>query len=115
MGFKARLFLPPTDYARRSGLIIASDLKKVGIELELINVEWAQWLSKVFKGKDYDLTIISHTEPMDIGIYARDDYYFNYKSEEFKAIIAKLNATTDEAERTELLHQAQKKLNDDCR
>ena len=113
-GFKARLFLPPTDYARRSGLIIASDLKKVGIELELINVEWAQWLSKVFKGKDYDLTIISHTEPMDIGIYARDDYYFNYKSEEFKAIIAKLNATTDEAERTELLHQAQKKLNDDA-
>ena len=44
-------------------LIIASDLKKVGIELELINVEWAQWLSNVFKGKDYDLTIISHTEP----------------------------------------------------
>ncbi|WP_321447757.1 ABC transporter substrate-binding protein [uncultured Cohaesibacter sp.] len=113
-GFKARLFLPPTDYARRSGLIIASDLKKVGIELELINVEWAQWLSNVFKGKDYDLTIISHTEPMDIGIYARDDYYFNYKNEEFKAIIAKLNATADEAERTELLHQAQKKLNDDA-
>nr|WP_321455580.1 ABC transporter substrate-binding protein [uncultured Cohaesibacter sp.] len=113
-GFKARLFLPPTDYARRSGLIIASDFKKVGIELELINVEWAQWLSNVFKGKDYDLTIISHTEPMDIDIYARDDYYFNYKSDEFKAIIAKLNATADEAERTELLHQAQKKLNDDA-
>ena len=113
-GFKARLFLPPTDYARRSGLIIASDLKKVGIELELINVEWAQWLSNVFKGKDYDLTIISHTEPMDIGIYARDDYYFNYKNAEFNAIITKLNATSDDAERTELLHQAQKKLNDDA-
>ena len=66
------------------------------------------------RAKDYDLTIISHTEPMDIGIYARDDYYFNYKNEEFKAIIAKLNATADEAERTELLHQAQKKLNDDA-
>nr|WP_321461166.1 ABC transporter substrate-binding protein [uncultured Cohaesibacter sp.] len=113
-GFKARLFLPPTDYARRSGLIIASDLKKVGIELEMINVEWAQWLSNVFKGKDYDLTIISHTEPMDIDIYARDDYYFNYKSDDFKAIITSLNATADEAKRTELLHQAQKKLSDDA-
>ena len=33
-GFKARLHLPPTDYARRSGLIIASDFKKIGIDLE---------------------------------------------------------------------------------
>ena len=51
---------------------------------------------------------------MDIGIYARDDYYFNYKNAEFNAIITKLNATSDDAERTELLHQAQKKLNDDA-
>lgn len=113
-GFKARLHLPPTDYARRSGLIIASDLKKVGIELELINVEWGQWLKQVFKGKDYDLTIVSHTEPMDIGIYARDDYYFQYKNADFNATIEELNATSDEAKRTELLHKAQKMLNDDA-
>ena len=113
-GFKARLHLPPTDYARRSGLIIASDLKKIGIELDIINVEWAQWLKQVFKGKDYDLTIVSHTEPMDIGIYARDDYYFQYKDEDFKALITELNATSDEAKRTELLHKAQEKLNADA-
>ncbi|WP_114008434.1 ABC transporter substrate-binding protein [Cohaesibacter intestini] len=113
-GFKARLHLPPTDYARRSGLIIASDLKKVGIDLEIINVEWGQWLKQVFKGKDYDLTIVSHTEPMDIGIYARDDYYFQYKNADFNATIEELNATSDEAKRTELLHKAQKKLNDDA-
>ena len=113
-GFKARLHLPPTDYARRSGLIIASDFKKIGIDLEIINVEWAQWLSQVFKGKDYDLTIISHTEPMDIGIYARDDYYFNYNNPDFNAVIKELNATSDEARRTELLHTAQKMLSDDA-
>nr|WP_316863387.1 ABC transporter substrate-binding protein [uncultured Cohaesibacter sp.] len=113
-GFSARLFLPPTDYARRSGLIIASDLKKIGIDLEIINVEWAQWLKQVFKDKDYDLTIISHTEPMDIDIYARDDYYFNYHNADFNKIITDLNATADVAKRTELLHQAQKKLNDDA-
>ena len=113
-GFKARLTLPPTDYARRSGLIIASDLKKIGIDLEITNVEWGQWLKQVFKGKDYDLTIVSHTEPMDIGIYARDDYYFNYHNADFNAIITELNATPDEAKRTELLQKAQKKLNDDA-
>lgn len=113
-GFKARLHLPPTDYARRSGLIIASDLKKVGIDLDIINVEWGQWLKQVFKGKDYDLTIVSHTEPMDIDIYARDDYYFNYDNPDFKALITELNATSDEAQRTELLHKAQKILNEDA-
>ncbi|MCT4656614.1 MAG: ABC transporter substrate-binding protein [Cohaesibacter sp.] len=113
-GFKARLHLPPTDYAQRSGLIIASDLKKIGIELEIISVDWGQWLKQVFKGNDFDLTIVSHTEPMDIGIYARDKYYFNYKNEEFNALITELNATTDEAKRTELLQKAQEKLNADA-
>ena len=113
-GFKARLHLPPTDYARRSGLIIASDLKKIGIDLTIINVEWAQWLKQVFKGKDYDLTIVSHTEPMDIGIYARDDYYFQYQDDAFKALMEELTATADETKRTELLQKAQEKLNGDA-
>ena len=38
---------------------------------QIVNVEWAQWLEQVFKNKDYDLTIVTHTEPMDIDIYAR--------------------------------------------
>jgi len=62
----------------------------VGIETEIQNVEWAQWLEQVFKNKDYDLTIVSHTEPMDIGIYARDDYYFGYARPEFVALMERL-------------------------
>ncbi|MEO9703913.1 MAG: ABC transporter substrate-binding protein, partial [Nitratireductor sp.] len=81
-GFKATLKLPPPSYARDGGQIVASQLREVGIELEIIPVEWAQWLEQVFKAKDYDLTIVSHTEPNDIGIYARDDYYFQYDNPE---------------------------------
>jgi peptide/nickel transport system substrate-binding protein len=57
----------------------------------------------VFKAKDFDLTIVSHTEPMDIGIYARDDYYFQYGDADFKAIMAELANATDPAKRTELM------------
>ena len=64
----------------------------------------------MFRGKDYDLTIVSHTEPMDIGIYGRDDYYFQYADADFKAIMAELNETTDEAKRTRLMQDAQKKI-----
>ncbi|MDZ7602281.1 MAG: ABC transporter substrate-binding protein [Hoeflea sp.] len=107
------LKLPPPSYARRGGEIIAAQLREVGIETEITNVEWAQWLEDVFKGKNFDLTIISHTEPMDIGIYGRDDYYFQYADPDFKAIMADLANATDPAKRTELMQAAQKKIADD--
>ncbi len=113
-GFKATLKLPPPTYARRGGEIVAAQLREVGIELEISNLEWAQWLEQVFRGKDYDLTIVSHTEPMDIGIYGRDDYYFQYADDGFKAILAELNETTDEAKRTGLMQDAQKKIAEDA-
>ena len=112
-GFETTMKLPPPSYARRGGEIIAAELRKVGIDAKIVNVEWAQWLQTVFKNKDYDLTIVSHTEPMDIGIYARDDYYFNYHSAAFKTIMDELRNTTDDAKRTELLQKAQKRIAED--
>ncbi|MHA6684338.1 ABC transporter substrate-binding protein [Mesorhizobium sp. A556] len=113
-GIKATLKLPPPDYARLGGEIVASELREVGIDLEIIPVEWAQWLDQVFTKKDYDLTIVSHTEPNDIDIYSRKDYYFNYDNPAFDKVIAELNLTSDEAKRDELLKQAQKILADDA-
>lgn len=134
---KLSLKLPPAPYARRGGEVIAEQLRAVGIDVEVSNVEWAQWLSpEVFrpspcpgaKGEGdkpaaydgsceavftYDLTIVSHTEPNDIGIFARDAYYFNYKSDDFKAIMADLAVTADPAKRSELIKAAQSRLSED--
>ncbi|MBK0326321.1 ABC transporter substrate-binding protein [Rhodobacteraceae bacterium F11138] len=106
-GFETTLHLPPPSYARRGGEIIASQLAAIGIKAEIINVEWAQWLETVFRGKTFGLTIVSHTEPMDIGIYARPEYYFQYDNPAFQDLMATLNGTTDPDERTRLLGQAQ--------
>ncbi|WP_428542133.1 ABC transporter substrate-binding protein [Profundibacter sp.] len=106
-GLKLRLMLPPPTYARRGGEIIASQLRAVGIETEISNLEWAQWIEQVFKGKDFDLTIVSHTEPMDINIYARPDYYFQYDNPDFQALMDKLNLTTDPEARKAILGEAQ--------
>ncbi|SOB96661.1 ABC transporter substrate-binding protein [Stappia indica] len=113
-GFKATLKLPPPTYARRGGELIASDLKKIGIELEIVPLEWAQWLSEVFKNKDFDFTIISHTEPMDINIYGRKDYYFQYDSEAFDKVMAELETTTEEQARYKLLGDAQRIIAEDA-
>ena len=109
-GVKVSLKLPPPSYARRGGEIVAAQLRNVGIDVEISNLEWAQWLEQVFKGKDYNLTIVSHTEPSDINIYARPDYYFQYDKKAFRDIMTKLNLATDPEKRTMYLHAAQRQI-----
>ncbi len=112
-GFKTTLKLPPPSYARRGGEIIAAQLRDVGIETEISNLEWAQWLEQVFRGKDYGLTIVSHTEPFDIGIYARPDYYFQYDNPSFQLLMQELNRATDPAARHALLGLGQRIISGD--
>ena len=112
-GFETTLHLPPPSYARRGGEIIAAQLAQVGIKVQITNVEWAQWLETVFRGKDFCLTIVSHTEPMDIGIYANPEYYFQYDNPAFQELMTNLNATTDPEARTALMGDAQRMISSD--
>ncbi|MBD3624473.1 MAG: ABC transporter substrate-binding protein [Rhodobacteraceae bacterium] len=111
-GFTTTLKLPPPSYARRGGEIIASQLRAVGIQTEITNREWAQWLEEVFRGKDFGLTIVSHTEPLDIGIYARADYYFQYDDPAFRAMNTQLAEIADPLERNEVLKAMQERIAD---
>ena len=112
-GFETTLKLPPPSYARRGGEIVAAQLREVGIEAAIENVEWAQWLEEAFTGHDYDLTIVAHTEPMDIGIYADPDYYFGYDSAEMRSLMERLAATVEEGERAAILQDAQRLIAED--
>ncbi len=106
--------LPPPPYARQGGEVIASQLAKVGITAKLQNVEWAQWLSGTYGAKNYDLTIISHVEPFDLGNFAKPDYYWNYQSAKFTDLFAKIKNTARPAERAKLLGDAQRLIAEDC-
>jgi len=106
--------LPPTPYARQGGEVIAAQLAKVGINAKIENVEWAQWMSGVYGQKAYDLTVISHVEPLDFGNFARPNYYWGYESAEFNGLWAKVNATIKPEERNKLMAQAQKLVADDA-
>ena len=106
--------LPPTPYARQGGEVIAAMLAKVGITAKQENVEWAQWLSGVYGQKAYDLTIISHVEPLDFGNFARPGYYWNYESAKFNELWARINSTADRAARDKLMAEAQRLVADDA-
>ncbi len=105
-----QLALPPTPYARRGGEIVQAQLAEVGIQTQITNMEWAQWLETVFKGGDFDLTIISHTEPLDIDIYARPDYYFHYAKPDFVALMDQLQAAVTPQQRGDLYRKAQEMI-----
>jgi peptide/nickel transport system substrate-binding protein len=106
--------LPPPPYARQGGEVIASQLAKVGINAKLQNVEWAQWLSNTYGGAhNYDMTIISHVEPFDLGNFAKPDYYWGYHSTKFDDMYSKYKTTANAKDRSKLLGDIQKQLADD--
>ncbi|MCL1962193.1 MAG: ABC transporter substrate-binding protein [Desulfovibrionaceae bacterium] len=109
------LVLPPPPYARQGGEIITAQLAKIGIAAKVQNVEWAQWLANVYGGpRNYDLTLISHVEPFDLGNFARPDYYWGYDNPQFNALYDRIKTTADNATRNQLLGEAQKMLADDA-
>lgn len=108
------LTLPPPPYARQGGEVIASQLAKVGINVKTQNVEWAQWLSNTYGGAhNYDLTIVSHVEPFDLGNFAKPDYYWNYQSPKFNELYDKIKTAQRPADRAKLLGDAQRLLAED--
>jgi peptide/nickel transport system substrate-binding protein len=106
--------LPPPPYSRQGGEVIASQLSKVGINAKLQNVEWAQWLSGTYGNKNYDMTIISHVEPFDLGNFAKPDYYWGYKSPKFDEMYSKYKSTANPKDRMKILADLQRLLAEDC-
>lgn len=112
-GTSFTIMLPPPTYARRGGEVIAAQLHEVGLEANLVPIEFAQWLDQVFRRSEFDATIISHTETRDLDIYARDKYYFNYQSPSYKALYKQYLEAVDPARQTALLGDLQRKLAED--
>ena len=107
------LTLPPPQYARKGGEVVAAMLAKAGINAKIENVEWAQWLSGPFKG-NFDLTIINHVEPLDYMQYTNKEYYWGYDSKVFDALVKAHAGANNAAERMRLWTQIQRHLASDA-
>ena len=105
---------PQYYYTVRTGEILADQLKKVGVTVKIEQIEWSNWLSRVYREADYDLTIIGHGEGWDIGNYANPKYYFRYDSKTFQELFQKSEVTLDDKARREQYAQMQKMQVDDA-
>ena len=103
------LTLPPPQYARKGGEVLAAQLAKVGVVAKIENVEWAQWLGGAFKG-NFDLTVINHVEPLDYMQYANTGYYWGYDSKAFRELAARHAAAVNPKERAKLFGDLQRMI-----
>jgi len=114
-GFSITFELPePYNIERRSGQVIAQQLAEVGINADVSVVEWGTWIQRIFLGADYDMTIIGHSEPRDIGIYGNPDYYYQYDSEEVQGLLAQAELAASEDEQIALLEQVAQQIAEDA-
>ena len=113
-GLSFTIKAPQMAYAQRTSQIMQAMFAEIGVTMNIETTEFpAKWVSDVLKAADYDMTIVAHAEPMDIDIYARDSYYFNYDNAAFNDVLDKVQQTSDPAGQAALYGEAQKILADD--
>jgi peptide/nickel transport system substrate-binding protein len=120
-GFETIIYLPqPYGEYIKGGEIIASQIKKVGVNAKLVTLEWGAWLDKIYKRHDYGLTVIGHVGRLDpITLLERfktgyNANYFGYANPEYDKLVADADVTHDKAKRREMVAKLQRFLSDDA-
>ncbi|HYE90285.1 MAG TPA: ABC transporter substrate-binding protein [Terriglobales bacterium] len=114
-GFETVLKVAPQYYYTvRTGEILADQLKKVGVNVKIEQIEWSNWIARVWREAEYDLTIIGHAEAWDVANYANPKYYYRYDSKKFQDLFQKSEVTLEDKARRDQYVQLQKLLVEDA-
>ena len=109
-GLTISMRLPDLVWTHRGAEVMQADLRKIGVTLKIEKYQWAQWLEVVFRNRDYDMMFIGHVDPMDIAVYADDNYFYGYDNKAFKEIWRKVETATTQQEQYEWMRKAQEQL-----
>jgi peptide/nickel transport system substrate-binding protein len=92
---RLRLRVPTLPYATASAQFIQSQLREVGIDAQIDQLEFpARWVETVLRSGDYDMSIVAHVEARDIVRFADPNYYFHYNSPQFQQLIREADEGT---------------------
>lgn len=100
--------------------VIVEQLKQIGVTANIQLVEWASWLNDVYKGRNYEATIIgldSDLAPSDILLRYNSDSdknFVNYANKNFDEIYQMAIKTTDETKKVEYYQKLQALLCEDA-
>ncbi len=121
-GFKTTIKASPQypEFVAAS-IVLQDQLKKIGIEAEVIQLEWGQFIKETFRpNQDYDIKITAWTFYPDPHHYLYNWWHSQspsnqqYSNPQFDTLLDKAAAELDHEKRKELYFEAQKILLDDA-
>jgi peptide/nickel transport system substrate-binding protein len=101
-------------YTVRTGEVLAGQLARAGIRVKLEQIEWGQWLERVYKQAEYDMTIIGHAEAWDENNYANPKYYFRYDSPRLQDVFRQAQVSPDDRKRRAPYQELQRIMVDEA-
>jgi peptide/nickel transport system substrate-binding protein len=119
-GFKAKLKNTPTyAFLGNAGIVVQEQLKAVGIEFEIISLEWSVFL-RDYMAKDVEAFVsgfsaFTDPHPALDGMFVtgRQNNFMNYSNPKFDDLWAKAATISDQSERAKLYREAQTILLED--
>ncbi|HCC36475.1 MAG TPA: ABC transporter substrate-binding protein [Treponema sp.] len=111
----------PSNYTMHvdTAQVIASQLEKIGVSAAIKQVDWASWLSGVYRERRYEATIISldavTISPRSFLSRYRSNSssnFMNFNSADFDSVYDRTLVETDEETRIALYKEAQKIISD---
>ena len=104
-----------------TAVVLAEQLKEVGVNATVQEVEWNTWLKDVYQGRNFQATVVGFDASMltagaMLNRFVSDSgkNMINYNNPEYDALIAEASSITDDARRTECYRAAEKLLSDDA-
>ncbi|MEZ4732136.1 MAG: ABC transporter substrate-binding protein [Caldilineaceae bacterium] len=100
--------------------LLQQDLSKIGINLNIVQLEWSTWIQQVVSDGDYEMEIVLISGGSD-----PDDFFYQwhhtgevfnlwrYSDPEMDQMLEEARALTDQTARQEIYHQIQSKLLED--
>ena len=108
------------DFHVATAQVLVEQYKKIGVEVKLQLIEWPTWLTDVYRGRDYEATIVgldAALAPSDVVRRYRSDAsgnFMNYKSDAYDALFDKAKASVSNEEKITYYKQLQEMLTKDA-
>src|SRR5690606_39561960 len=114
-GVEVRLRVPTLPYAQACGTVVESMLEEAGFAVAVDSLEFpATWLEDVFTNADYEMSIVAHVEPRDLGnVFGNPDYYIGYGTPELRTLLEEADAGTQE-QQVEKTKEAARLISEDA-
>lgn len=95
-----------------TALVLVEQLKAVGIDAQIQQVEWNTWLSEVYSGRNFESTVcgfdastLNASALLARWVSDNDKNMINYNNPEYDRVFAQAQTASDEAEQTGLYKQ----------